>query len=540
MNSKPRTMIVPREFLRECKRSMFREKIVDSTGVSMTGGSLLMRTLIFRRLLMRGVLEPDEKFVGLLVPPSAGGILANAAVTLCRRIAVNLNYTVSSETLNYCIAQCGMRHVLTSRRFMERFNFKLDAKLVYLEDLREQVTLPDKLVAAGVAYAAPSALLERWLGLHTIKPDDLFTIIYTSGSTGMPKGVMLSYDNIGTNAAAIEEILQLDRHDVVCGILPLFHSFGFTVTLWSVLALQVKGAYHFSPLDAKIIGKLCQDYKVTILVSTPTFLRSYIRRCSPEEFASLELVVTGAEKLPREVLEAFEERFGMRPSEGYGTTELSPVVSVNIPPNRAIGHATDLERTGTVGKPIPGVSAKIVDHETGRDLPPGETGMLLIKGPNVMQGYYKMPKQTADVMRDGWYVTGDMGLVDEDGFIHITGRLSRFSKIGGEMVPHIHVEELLQKIMSDDDEKLAVAVTAVPDARKGERLIVFHLPCEKSPDEVIKELTAAGLPNLWIPDKDGFYQVDEIPLLGTGKLDLHAVKQMAEERVLGGTGAAKS
>jgi acyl-[acyl-carrier-protein]-phospholipid O-acyltransferase/long-chain-fatty-acid--[acyl-carrier-protein] ligase len=166
--------------------------------------------------------------------------------------------------------------------------------------------------------------------------------------------------------------------------------------------------------------------------------------------------------------------------------------------------------------------------------------MLLVKGPNVMQGYYKMPEQTAKVMRDGWYVTGDMALIDDDGFIHITGRLSRFSKIGGEMVPHIRVEELLEGLISDDDEKLAVAVTAVPDVRKGERLIVFHLPTEKSIDEILKGLTAAGLPNLWIPDKDGFYQVDEIPVLGTGKLDLQAIKQMAEERVLGGTGAAKS
>jgi acyl-[acyl-carrier-protein]-phospholipid O-acyltransferase/long-chain-fatty-acid--[acyl-carrier-protein] ligase len=533
-------MIVPREFLRSCRRALFKWKIADSTGVEMTGGSLLMRTLIFRRLLLRNVLSPDEKFVGLLVPPSAGGVLANAAVTLCRRVAVNLNYTVSSDTLNFCIKQCGMKHVLTSRRFMERFNFDLDAELVYLEDLREQVTLADKLISAAVAYAVPSAVLERWLNLHTIKLDELFTIIYTSGSTGMPKGVMLSYNNVGTNAAAIRDILQLDAHDVVCGILPLFHSFGFTVTLWSALALDVRAAYHFSPLDAKIIGKLCQDYDMTILVSTPTFLRSYIRRCAPEEFATLEMVVTGAEKLPADVLESFEERFGIRPSEGYGTTELSPIVSVNVPPNRAVGGNTKLERAGSVGLPIPGVRAKIVDHETGEDLPTGEAGTLLIKGPNVMMGYYKMPEQTAQVIRDGWYNTGDMAFLDEDGFIHITGRLSRFSKIGGEMVPHIHVEELLQRILTDpDDEKLVVAVTAVPDARKGERLIVFHLPTEKPLDAVTKELAAAGVPNLWIPDRDCFYQVDEIPLLGTGKLDLHALKRMAEERVLGGTGVGR-
>ncbi len=536
MKFESRTIIVPREFLRQCRKAMFRLKVADSTGTEMTGGSLLMRTLIFRRLLLRNVLGADERFVGLLVPPSAGGVLANAAVTLCRRVAVNLNYTVSSDTLNYCIDQCGIRHVLTSRRFMERFDFKLDAELVYLEDLRDQVTLADKLVAATQAYTFPSAVLERLLRLHTIDPDELFTIIYTSGSTGKPKGVMLSYKNVGTNSAAIEDILQLDDHDMVMGILPLFHSFGFTVCLWSVLALGPRGVYHFSPLDAKVIGKLCKDYKVTILISTPTFLRSYMRRCTPEDFAAMELVVTGAEKLPGDLAEAFKERFGLYPTEGYGTTELSPIVSVNVPSNRAVGGDTTLNRLGTVGMPIPGVSAKTIDPETGQDLPPGESGMLLIKGPNVMQGYYKLPEKTAKVLRDGWYVTGDMGRVDKDGFISITGRVSRFSKIGGEMVPHIRIEELLQKIMTDDEEKLAVAVTAMPDARKGERLIVFHLPCEKSVDQILKELSATGLPNLWMPDKDGFFQVDEIPLLGTGKLDLQGLKQLLEERVLGSTG----
>jgi acyl-[acyl-carrier-protein]-phospholipid O-acyltransferase / long-chain-fatty-acid--[acyl-carrier-protein] ligase len=527
----PRIPNLPRAFLRQCHKQLSVKKVMDSSGMEMTGGSLLMRTLIFRRLLLRGVLAPDERFVGLLVPPSAGGILANAAVTLSGRVAVNLNYTVSSEILNYCIAQCGIRHVLTSRRFMERFDFKLDAELIYLEDFREQVTLADKLVAAFSTYLLPAAVLERWLGVHKIKPDDLFTIIYTSGSTGKPKGVMLSYENIGTNVAAIQQILQLDDHDTLCGILPLFHSMGFTIGMWAVLGSGVKGAYHFSPLDAKVIGKLCQDYKITIIVSTPTFLRSYLRRCTPEEMASLELVVTGAEKLPNDLLAAFEERFGIRPMEGYGTTELSPVVSVNVPSNRDVNGSTTMARVGTVGKPVPGVRAKIVDHETGKDLGVGPSGLLLIKGPNVMQGYFQMPEQTAKVLRDGWYTTGDMAQLDADGFIHITGRVSRFSKIGGEMVPHIHVEELLQRILSDDEEKLAVAVTAVPDVRKGERLIVFYLPTDKPISKVIKELAATGIPNLWQPSPDSFFPVEQIPVLGTGKLDLQAVKELAKAKV---------
>ncbi|MEX2111942.1 MAG: AMP-binding protein [Pirellulales bacterium] len=539
MSEQPRRIMLPRYFLRKCRQFLFKKKVADSTGVEMTGGSLLMRTLIFRRILLRHGIAPDEQFIGVLVPPSAGGVLANTAISLMRKVPVNLNYTVTSETLNYCIEQCGIRHVLTSRKFMERFNFKLNAELLYLEDLREQVSTADKLAGVLGAYVLPPAVLERWLGLHKNQWDDLSTIIYTSGSTGLPKGVMLTHANIGSNVAAIEDTLRLGEGDTVCGILPLFHSMGYTIALWAVLCTDVKGAYHFSPLDAKIIGKLCMDHDVTILVSTPTFLRSYMRRCSREEFESLDLVVTGAEKLPTDLLEAFEEHFGIRPMEGYGTTELSPVVSVNVPANRAPGGSVEYQRVGTVGRPVIGVSAKIVDVDTGEDLGIDEPGMLLIRGPNVMKGYYKMPEQTAKVMRGEWYVTGDMGMLDADGFIHITGRLSRFSKIGGEMVPHIRIEELLQRMLSDDDEKVFVAVTAVPDERKGERLIVFHLPTEKSPAQITKDLAAQGLPNLWVPGNDSFFEVDEIPLLGTGKLDLQAVREMAQDRVAGGSTASR-
>ncbi len=534
MKLSARSIMLPRAFLRACRRSLFKLKIADSTGTEMTGGSVLMRTLIFRRLLLRNVLAADEKFVGLLLPPSAAGVLANAALTLSHRVPVNLNYTVSSDTLNYCIEQCGIRHVITSRKFMERFDFKLNCELIYAEDFRAQVTLADKLVAALDTYLLPAAVLDRWLGLQKIKGSDLFTIIYTSGSTGKPKGVMLSFDNIGSNVAAIEDLLQLDGHDTLCSILPLFHSMGFTVGMWAPLGLDVRAAYHFSPLDAKIIGKLSHDYKATILVSTPTFLRNYLRRCTVEEFKTMELVVTGAERLPEDLLHAFEEKFHVRPMQGYGTTELSPIVSVNIPPNRAPGGYNGWQRVGTVGVPIPGCTAKIVDHETGKELGVGESGMLLIHGPNVMQGYYKMPEQTAKVLRDGWYTTGDMAMIDKDGFVHITGRLSRFSKIGGEMVPHIRVEELLQGILSEDEDSQSVAVAAVPDERKGERLIVIHLPTDKTPEQMVKELTAAGLPNLWIPSTDSFYQVDAIPLLGTGKLDLQAVNQLVRELAAGG------
>lgn len=523
-------MILPRLFIRQCRNALRRSKVADSTGSDMSGGNLLMRTLILRRILLRNFLSPAEKYVGILLPPSAGGVIANAALPLAGRIGVNLNYTVSSDTLNYCLQHCGIKHVITSRKFMEKVDLELNAELIYLEDLKPLVTTLDKVVSTTMAYAMPAGMLERSLGLLDVRDDDVFTVIFTSGSTGRPKGVTLSYRNIGSNVEAIDQVVKLNRDDVLCGILPFFHSLGFTVTLWAVLGLDIKGIYHFSPLDARQIGKLAHEHRATILLSTPTFLRSFLRRCQPEEFATLDVVVAGAEKLPSELCDAFQERFGVRPVEGYGTTELSPLVSVNIPPSRAPHGDKSGLKEGTVGRPVPGVKAKIVHPETGAELGRNEPGLLLIQGPNVMLGYLHQPELTAKVMRDGWYITGDIAILDSDGFIQITGRQSRFSKIGGEMVPHVTIEEALQKILGTDEQKQGVAVSAVPDERKGERLIVLHTAIEKSVDQVCKELSAAGLPNLWIPGTDSFFLVEEIPVLGTGKLDLQGVKQLAQAK----------
>ena len=526
-----RWLVPTRNFLRMCRRSMKRPKVADSTGLELTGGGLLTRTLIFRRLLLRHVLEDEDRNVGVLVPPSVAGVLANAALLLDRRVPVNLNYTVSSEVMSVCLARAGIRRVLTSRKVLERFeNLRIDADLVFLEDLREKVRLTDKLSAAVQAWLLPVSWLERRLGLHRIDPDEMMTLIFTSGSTGDPKGAMLSHRNVGSNVEAFNNALNLRPDDVLLGILPFFHSFGYTVAIWAGLMLDPKVVYHFNPLEARQVGALSRQHGVTILVATPTFLRSYVRRCEPEEFATVNLVVTGAEKLPTDVADAFERRFGIRPLEGYGTTELSPVVSCNIPAHRSPdGRAQAKE--GTVGRPLEGVEAKIVDLETGRDLGPNRSGMPMVKGPNVMKGYLDQPDLTAEVIRDGWYVTGDIAEIDADGFIRITGRESRFSKLAGEMVPHIRVEEALTRLLVLDEDEVSLAVTAVPDRRKGERLIVLHTgPLPKPPEVICRELSAAGLPTLWIPSPDSFCQVERIPVLGTGKIDLRRLKELAIER----------
>jgi acyl-[acyl-carrier-protein]-phospholipid O-acyltransferase/long-chain-fatty-acid--[acyl-carrier-protein] ligase len=523
-----RMLGLAQSLIRTCKKRYRGLKIGDSTGNELSGGALLMRSLILRRLLLRHVLADDERHVGLLLPPSVAGVLANMAVTLDRRVAVNLNYTVPVEVTNECIRQAGIRHVLTSRAVMDRMKLDLNAELVHLEDFRSQATWGDKLSCALGTYLVPAAWLERWLRLYQVGPDDLATIMFTSGSTGRPKGVMLTQSNIASNVAAIDQVVRLQRDDVLVGVLPFFHSFGYTVTLWTVMSLDVQGVYHYNPLEAKQIGKLCKTYGGTILLSTATFLRTYLRRCEREDFESLDVVVTGAEKLPHELSDAFEEKFGVRPVEGYGTTELSPLVSANIPPSRSPSEAQVDCKEGTVGRPVPGVSAKITDVDTDAKLGAGQSGMLWIKGPNVMKGYLGREDLTAEVLREGWYRTGDVALIDEDGFIRITGRQSRFSKIGGEMVPHILIEETLHKLIgAGEEEGLKAAVTAIPDEKKGERIVVIHTQLQQTPDDLRKGLIAAGLPNLFIPSADSFHEVESLPILGTGKLDLAGIKQVA-------------
>lgn len=515
-----------RGFVRMCRRNLLRAKVADSSGLGLTGGGLLAGSLALRRVLRREVLAQDERYVGILLPPSVGSVLANAALALDRRIAVNLNYTLSSELVNACLAQCGIRHVLTSPRLMERFPLKLDACPVMLEDLHGLVRRADKLAAAAQTWLWPAAMLERWLGLTAVRPDDVLTVMFTSGSTGEPKGVELTQRNIGSNVAALGRLIRLSGRDVLLGVLPMFHSFGYTTTLWTALMLEPKAVYHYTPLEARQIGQLCRAHGCTVLIAAPTFLRAYLRRCAGEDFRSLEVVFAGAEQLSAELAEAFQRRFGVRPVEGYGATELSPVVAANIPPNRADGSTGGL-REGTIGRPLAGIVVKVIDLESGRELGPGRQGMLLVRGPNVMKGYLGRPGLTAEVFRDGWYVTGDVATIDEEGFIRITGRAGRFSKIGGEMVPHLAVEAAIRSVLGLEDEPAALAVTAVPDEKKGERLIVLHAGLPSGPEEIRRRLIDKGLPSLWIPAADAFRQVEAVPLLGTGKLDLERVRELA-------------
>jgi acyl-[acyl-carrier-protein]-phospholipid O-acyltransferase/long-chain-fatty-acid--[acyl-carrier-protein] ligase len=405
-------------------------------------------------------------------------------------------------------------------------------EVIYMEEVKKSITKKDKMIAIFLAVFCPAKLLERLLGAPPDRSsDDVATIIFSSGSEGEPKGVMLTHRNVLTNIEGVAQVFPHKTGDGIMGILPFFHSFGYMGTLWLPLWRGFFTVYHPNPLEPKIIGQLIYKYQPIFLIATPTFLQGFIRRCIPEELSSLKYVVTGAEKLPERVREAFHHKFGVEPLEGYGTTECAPAVSINVPDFRAPGFYQLGCKRGTIGKPLPGVSVKTVDPDTGADLPVGENGVLCVKGPNIMKGYLNQPEKTATVLKDGWYYTGDIANVDEDGFITITDRLSRFSKIAGEMVPHTKIEETLHELLDLQDQTFAV--TSVPDEQKGERIVVLHTLMDGELEVLTEKLRDCDLPNLWRPKPTSFYRIAEMPLLGTGKLDLKKLKMLAAEMDVG-------
>jgi acyl-[acyl-carrier-protein]-phospholipid O-acyltransferase/long-chain-fatty-acid--[acyl-carrier-protein] ligase len=501
----------------------------DSTGASLTGRQTLLRALVLRRLLRRAI-APDERNVGVLLPPTVAAAVTNLALALDRRVAVNLNYSLSAELVRFSLQEAGLRHVITSRAFLQRMPIDLgEVEVILLEDLAKSASPIDKGVAALLAFL-PLPLLERVLRIDSIPEDDLMTIIFTSGSTGRPKGVMLPWRSIEANTGMVDALLRLRRDDVMLGVLPFFHTFGYTITLWAMLAMGVGAVYHTNPLEARVISRLIRERGVTILLGTPTLLRAYMRRLSPEDFASVEIVATGSEPLPQAVADAFESTFQIRPFQGYGATELGPIVSANVPAARALGDPSAVLREGTVGRPAQGVRVEVRDPETGAVVKTGERGVLWVTGPHVMLGYLNQPDLTDAVLQDGWYNTGDVVTIDEEGFITIVGRQSRFAKVGGEQVPFAAIEEALAALTggSEDGAPRAV-VTAVPDEATGERLIVVHTALDQSPDELVKGLADAGLPRLFIPAPVDFNEIDTMPLIGIGKVDLEAINRFARQ-----------
>ncbi|HEV8326350.1 MAG TPA: acyl-[ACP]--phospholipid O-acyltransferase [Nitrospiraceae bacterium] len=518
-----------REFIHAMRRHPFRFAMADHTRPHVSSLQALIGSIVLARALRQH--WENQRHVGILLPPTVAGALLNVAAPLCGKTSVNLNYTAGKSGLEAAVRLAGLRTIVTSRAFVEKAKLDLPdgPSIVWLEDVARTIGTGQKLVASLLALCLPARIIELACGQNTpLTMDDLATIIFSSGSTGEPKGVMLSHFSVDANAQGAGQVLHLYQDERVLGILPFFHSFGYLV-FWFVMFNNAGMVFHPSPIDVAAIGELVRRYRITFLVTTPTFLQLYQRRCTPEQFSSLRVVLTGAEKLPSRLAQAFEDRFGIGPIEGYGVTECAPVVAVNCPDFRAAGYFQPASRRGTVGQPLPGVSVKVVDPDSFASLPPDTPGMLLVRGANVMKGYLGREDLTANAMHDGWYITGDIATVDEDGFLTITDRLSRFSKIGGEMVPHGRVEEALQQAAGA--EMQVFAVTGIPDERKGEQLAVLHTLDESQILGIVAKLTANGLPNLYIPPRANFIKVDALPLLGTGKMDLRGLKRIAMERL---------
>lgn len=522
-----------RQFVRMAARRPLRTCWIDSMS---PGEDLSYARAYVASVCLTQLLRPivgDEPMVAVWLPPGRGGAVTNVALALLGKTSVNLNYTAAADAIHSALRQCRCRHVLTARRFTARM--PLDAgpgvEVIYLEDLLPRLSRWRKLTTLLSVLLLPGWFLEHVvLRLGSHRADQVATIIFSSGSTGEPKGVMLSHGNVAANVESMVQATHLGPTDRALGVLPLFHSFGYTVTLWAPLLVGATAVYHPDPRQAREIGELCRKHRCTIYLSTATFLRFCLKKCEIDDFRTVRILMCGAEKLPASLALDFQRRFGVLPLEGYGCTELAPAAAANMP-DQPFGPLTQVHnKIGTVGPPLPGCAARVIHPETRVPLPLGEEGMLLITGANVMKGYLGKPEATREVILDGWYVTGDIARLDDDGHITLTGRLSRFAKVGGEMVPLERIEEALHEILGTSDR--VCAVTCVPDESRGERIVVLYVKEQLTPHgfEVhpwCAALSARGLPNLWMPSERDFHAVAELPVLGSGKINLKRVKELA-------------
>jgi acyl-[acyl-carrier-protein]-phospholipid O-acyltransferase / long-chain-fatty-acid--[acyl-carrier-protein] ligase len=510
-----------RAAIRGLRQNQFRDLVIDGIDHRrIKGGNLAAVSIALSRVLKRD----SGGRVAVVLPPGIGAVVANAAITLADKTPVNLNFTVGRSALQSAIQQGQIRLAISAEPVIKRL-----AEFPWPEEVYRLESVVSRLKAKILLWRIAVLLMPAWLissllRLPSKSGREEGVILFTSGTTGEPKGVVLSHRNIISNVMQFRSVVHLDRNDTLMASLPFFHCFGSTVTLWHPLIKGVRIVTYPSPVDAPKNAELVQKYRVTLLPTTPTFLRAYLKHCEPKQFASVRLLVTGAEKLPRELAESFEQKFGLPVLEGYGLTETAPVVSVDLPDNAV----QSTHRMGSVGRPLPGQAAQIRDPASGELLKPHQLGMLWLKGPNVFERYLGEDERRREVFQDGWFRTGDLARFDEEGFLYIEGRYSRFSKIAGEMVPHETLEtKILELLGFETGEQGIVTVVGVPDRSKGE-LLVLLTTRDLSRNELRKRLLAAGVPILWIPKV--VKRIEKIPILGTGKVDLSKCQQLAMER----------
>jgi acyl-[acyl-carrier-protein]-phospholipid O-acyltransferase / long-chain-fatty-acid--[acyl-carrier-protein] ligase len=509
-------------FLRSAKSNPLKKVITEYGGKSLSSISLLVRSMILSKEIRK--LNDKNKYIGIMLPNCNAVTIANLAIMFADKVPAFLNFTLPKESLIAASKQANLQTIITSRQFILRLRIDNLPNVIFLEDIAAKIGKKEVYKNLFQALFLPSRYLAKKLAPATF--DDVLgtaILLFSSGSSGTPKAIMLSHHNINTDLIFLAKILACKKNDKMLGNLPLFHSFGLITCFWMPLMLGVKVVYIKNPLEINAIVDAIRKYKLTMLMGTPTFFQGYMKKLNEQAAKSLRLVISGAEKLRMETADAFYEKFKLYPTEGYGCTELSPVVSVNVPESIS-DLGKKIGKKGSIGRSMPGIAVRIVDPDSFTLIPPDSEGLLLVKGPNIMQGYLDKV-QTEKVIIDGWYNTGDMAKMDKDGYITITGRLSRFSKIGGEMISHQMLENAIHSVLNAEERKVAVA--GAPDKIKGEKILVFYTDENMSVDDVIKGLIAAGTTCIAVPKKGNFKKIDELPLLGTGKLDLNKINSYA-------------
>jgi acyl-[acyl-carrier-protein]-phospholipid O-acyltransferase/long-chain-fatty-acid--[acyl-carrier-protein] ligase len=503
-------MILHHEFVKISKRLGDRIAIKDRT---------LDREITFNKALIGSLIlaKKFEKYkdgdIGVMIPTSAGAVLSVIGVLMAGKVPVMINYsTGAAQNCEYVQKKCGFKTIITSRALLEKIECPMISGMICLEDIMEGISLREKLAAAFKSKLPVSVLISSF---PKVTCDDNLVILFTSGSEKEPKAVQLTHKNLGSNIADLIRVFGFTENDIVMSILPLFHVFGFNANFWLPLMVGAKSVTYANPLDYKRIPSIIKEEKVTVIAATPIFFAGYLKESRPGDFDSLWLLLPGADKTPDSLREGYRKKHNKELYEAYGTTETSPGISVNSPKNN---------RPGSIGKPLPSVQVRIVDLDTGKNQPPGKEGKILVKGNLVMKGYLNDLEETYRRIVDGWYDTGDMGMLDEDGYLWHSGRLRRFVKIGGEMISLVRTESVLDGLLP---EGVDCCVVDIPDSRKGARIVA--VVTEKVQEKELIKRMSEKLPKIAVPKT--FIVIPQLPKMGSGKIDFRAITEMTMERV---------
>src|SRR4030043_543024 len=500
-------MLLHQQFVRMAKKHAKKPAIIDkTTGKTITYSKALIGALI----LSSKFNKYDKGFIGIMIPTSAGCALTTVGALMSGRIPVMINYSTGAESnAKYAQKKCKFKTIITSRALLEKINCPVIEGMVLIEDIMKSVTTGEKLKTALKTKLPVNMILNS---IHEGDEDDTAAILFTSGSEKDPKAVQLTHRNITSNIENFGGYVKINESDVLLANLVFYHVFGLTVNLWVPFYYGMTMVTYANPLDFQTVSNIARDEKPTIMVGTPSFFWGYLNKSQPGDFKSLRLMVAGADKCPDALREGYMKKHGVTLLEGYGATETSPVISVN---------SHEFNRPGSTGKVIPNTQVRIENFETGEECKTGEVGKIMVKGDIIMKGYYDDPEQTAEVLNEGWYNTGDKGFFDEDRYLWHAGRFKRFTKIGGEMVSLVQVENILEKYLPQG---ASCCVVEIMDEKKGS-FIVATVSEDVNKTEILRKMMN-DLPSIALPRQ--FLTIKELPMMSTGKIDFRSVTKMVQ------------